>query len=142
MIFSLALLGALTVQHLPVMVIRAPRAALTLQIARTEAQREFGLMNVAKLDPHTGMIFVFDNDGPEEFWMKDTLIPLDMVFLAADGTVRKVFVNVPAVPVTTPDDRIPRRAANAKYVLELPAFEAERDGIVPGIKLPDVTTAH
>ena len=138
----MSLLLAASVQHLLVEVVRAPKATLTLQIAKTDPEREFGLMNVTKLYPHTGMIFVFDQDGPVEFWMKDTLIPLDMVFVGPDGTVRTVFTNVPVVPATTADDKIPRRSGEAKYVIELPAGEATKDGIIPGVLLSDVTAAQ
>lgn len=132
-----ALLLALTtsVQHLPTTVVRAPDATLTLQVARTEEQREFGLMNVSYLLPHTGMVFVFDRDQPVEFWMKDTIVPLDMVFVAPSGVVRTVFEDVPSTQPDTPDDKIPRRDGEAKFVLELPAFEAKKDGIETGVRL-------
>ncbi len=122
-------------QHLPTIVVNAPKAMLVLQVAKTEDQRETGLMSVTNLPAHTGMVFVFDADAPVEFWMKDTLVPLDMVFVAADGTVRSVAANVPVVPETAPDDSIPRRAGTAKYVIELPAGEATKDGIVKGVTL-------
>ena len=124
-----------TPQALHVMSLAAPRAQLRVQVARTEPQRERGLMGVRKLAPHTGMIFVFESDAPIEFWMKDTLIPLDMVFIGADGVVRQVFANVPVVPADTPDSRIPRRDGVAKYVLELPAGEAPLDGFVRGARI-------
>jgi uncharacterized membrane protein (UPF0127 family) len=120
--------------------IQAPKAALTLQVARTDEQRETGLMNVTNLEPHTGMVFVFDRDEPEEFWMKDTLVPLDMVYVAANGVVRDVFENVPATTPDTPDAKIPRRDGRAKYVIELPAFEAAKDGIQTGTVLPWITS--
>ena len=120
-------------QVLPSIVLGAPRARLHVQVARTEAQRERGLMGVTKLAPHTGMVFVFPNDGPIEFWMKDTLIPLDMVFIGGNKRVRSVFANVPVVPLDTPDNAIPRRDGFAKYVLELPAGEAAADGLVGGV---------
>lgn len=133
---GLLLAAALSMpQHLRTVTVNAPNAALTLQVARTEAEREFGLMNVTYLSPHTGMVFVFRQDAPEEFWMKDTLVPLDMVFVAADGRVRTVFENVPATMPNTPDDRIPRRDGKAMYVIELPAFEASKDGVAPGVRL-------
>jgi uncharacterized membrane protein (UPF0127 family) len=122
-------------QHLPTIVVHAPRALLALQVANTEDQRETGLMSVTKLPAHTGMVFVFDADVPVTFWMKDTLVPLDMVFVAPDGTVRSVADNVPVVPETAPDDAIPRRSGTAKYVIELPAGEAASDGIVKGVTL-------
>ncbi|MEO9262888.1 MAG: DUF192 domain-containing protein [Candidatus Baltobacteraceae bacterium] len=130
-------------QFLAKISVQAPRAKLTLQVARTEEQRERGLMSVTKLVPRTGMVFVFDTDGPVEFWMKDTLVPLDMVFVSADGTVRSVASRVPIVPLDTPDDKIPRRKGNAKFVIELAAGEAAKDGISPGATLLGVTAeAH
>ncbi|HTX02811.1 MAG TPA: DUF192 domain-containing protein [Candidatus Acidoferrales bacterium] len=129
-------------QHLPTIVVHAPQATLTLQVAKTEDQRETGLMSVTNLPPHTGMVFVFDEDAPVEFWMKDTLVPLDMVFVAADGTVRSVAANVPVVPETAPDSSIPRRGGTAKYVIELPAGEAVNDGIVTGMRLTDLLHTH
>jgi uncharacterized membrane protein (UPF0127 family) len=120
---------------LPVAVVHAPHADLTLEVARTEAQREHGLMNRTQIAPHTGMIFVFGGDGPVAFWMKNTLVPLDMLFIAADGTVRRVFSNVAVVPRSLPDADIPREADVGKYVIELPAGEAAKDGIAAGVRL-------
>lgn len=116
-------------------VVRAPKADLTLEVARTETQREYGLMNRTKIAPHTGMLFVFDADGPVAFWMKNTRVSLDMIFIGADGTVRRVFANVPVVDPKLGDDAIPREPGAAKYVIELRAGEAAPDGIVPGVKL-------
>jgi len=127
-----ALLLALT---LPTVVVHAPKAQLALEVARTDAQRERGLMDRTSVAPHTGMIFVFDRDQPVDFWMKNTLVPLDMIFVAAGGTVRRVFADVPVVAPSLPDAQIPRESAQAKYVIELAAGEAARDGIVAGTKL-------
>ncbi|MDQ2991242.1 MAG: DUF192 domain-containing protein [Candidatus Eremiobacteraeota bacterium] len=129
--FALALVMP-QAQHLPTLLAFAPRAILTLQIARTENQREIGLMNVTLLAEHTGMLFVFPADGPVAFWMKDTLIPLDMVFVASDGTVRSIARRMPIVPSTMPDENIPLERGDAKYVIELSSGEAEQDGIVVG----------
>ncbi len=129
-------------QHLPTITVRAPKATLTLQVASTEDQRETGLMSVTTLPARTGMVFVFDEDAPVMFWMKDTLVPLDMVFVGADGTVRSIAANVPVVPETTPDEQIPRRAGTGKFVIELPAGEARKDGIVVGTKFPELAPLH
>lgn len=136
--FKAALLLALL---LPTVVVHAPRANLTLEVARTDAERERGLMYRTSLPANTGMVFVFDRDEPIAFWMKNTLLPLDMIFIAADGTVRRVFANVAVVDPKLPDDAIPREQAPAKYVIELAAGEAARDGIVAGTKL-DLGGAH
>jgi hypothetical protein len=115
--------------------VHAPKANLTLEIANTDAQRERGLMFRHSLAPHTGMIFLFERDEQIAFWMKNTLIPLDMVFVASDGTVRRVFADVAVVAPNTPDDRIPQMQSRARYVIELPAGEAAGDGLAPGVKL-------
>lgn len=115
--------------------VHAPGADLTLEVARTASQREYGLMNRKQLSPHTGMIFVFDGDGPVAFWMKDTLVPLDMIFVGADGKVRRVFANVAVVSPKLADEKIPRESDVAKYVIELPAGEAAKDGIAAGVLL-------
>lgn len=120
---------------LPTVVVHAPKADLTLEVARSQAQRERGLMDRTQVAPRTGMIFVFDGDEPISFWMKDTLVPLDMIFVAADGTVRRVFADVPVVSRSLPDDNIPRETSVAKYVIELHAGEAAKDGIAAGVKL-------
>ena len=120
---------------LPTVVVQAPRASLTLEVAATGAQREHGLMNRPKLPEHTGMLFVFSGDAPLEFWMKNTLVPLDMLFLGPDGTVRKIAANVPTADPKAPDALIPRESGTGKYVIELPAGESARDGIVRGTRL-------
>ena len=120
---------------LPVVTVHAPQAELTLEVASNAAQREHGLMNRTALPDHTGMIFVFAKDDVVSFWMKDTLVPLDMIFVGADGTVRRVFANVAVVSPALPDYEIPLEGAKAKYVIELPAGEAAKDGIAAGTKL-------
>ncbi len=120
---------------LPTILVHAPRAELTLEVARTEAQREDGLMYRTAIVSHTGMIFIFERDALVEFWMKNTLVPLDMIFVGADGTVRQIFSNVPVVDRTLPNDEIPREGAVAKYVIELRAGEGVQDGLTQGVKL-------
>jgi hypothetical protein len=120
---------------LTTLTVAAPKHDLVLEVARTEVQREHGLMDRKYLPAHTGMLFVFAADEPIAFWMKDTLVPLDMIFVANDGRVRRVFADVPVVDPALPDDRIPRESATARYVIELPAGEAAADGIAPGVML-------
>jgi uncharacterized protein len=120
---------------LPVILVPAPQATLRLEVARTDPQREHGLMDRTSLPAHTGMLFVFEKDGPVTFWMKDTLVPLDMVFVAADGTVRSIAAKVAPAPLSEPDATIPLEPGVGKYVIELPSGEAARDGIKPGTRL-------
>lgn len=120
---------------LPTVVVHAPRADLTLEVARTDTERARGLMDRTSVPEHTGMIFVFDGDAPVDFWMKDTLVSLDMIFVAADGTVRRVYADVPVAGAGVDDGAIPRESGRAKYVIELRAGEAANDGIAAGVRL-------
>jgi uncharacterized membrane protein (UPF0127 family) len=141
-VLTLAMLVASTVtSELPVVVVVAPNADLHLEVATTPEQQERGLMGRSTLAPNAGMLFVFENDGPEEFWMKNTLIPLDMIFVAADGVVRKVYAKVATVPPSLPDAAIPREAGKAKYVIELGGGGAARAGIAAGVRLHIVSVA-
>ncbi len=123
------------ISSLPAVTLTAPKAKLRVEVASNEEQREYGLMNRTSLPPHTGMLFVFDRDAPIEFWMKSTLVPLDMIFVSDKGVVRSVSANVPVVPLTTSDDQIPRRSGRGRYVIELPANEASSDGIKSGVHI-------
>ena len=125
----------LTAQCRPLEV-RAPRGTLRLAVALTEAQRERGLMNVIFVPPGEGMLFAFPfAERHMEFWMKDTVIPLDMVFVKADGTISDIAVNVPASTPKTPDERIARRQGVGRFVIELGAGGAARAGLLPGMQL-------
>jgi len=98
-----------------------------VQVAATEALREHGLMGVKKLAEDHGMLFVWKDVAPREFYMKDTLIPLDLISIRS-GTVVGVATMTPckADPchiTTTPP---------ADSALEVPAGTAERAGITAG----------
>lgn len=116
--------------------VSAPKATLVLRVASTFDARAYGLMCVRSLPANGGMLFVFSGgDRPQSFWMKDTLVPLDMVFVAKGGRVTSVASHVPATTVETPDERIPRREGVGSYVIELAAGEAARAGITAGTHL-------
>ncbi len=120
--------------------VAAPKGTLQLAVASTTRQRARGLMCVTAIPRLAGMIFVFAHDQALSFWMKDTLVPLDMIFVRANGIVSNVADNVPSTTVDTPDTDIPQRAAPGKYVIELAAGDAARAGIVAGtrLKLPKI----
>jgi uncharacterized protein len=63
---------------------------ITVEIARTAEQRRTGLMHRKHLDPDRGMLFVSERDEKLSFWMKDTVIPLSLAFIAKDGTITKI----------------------------------------------------
>ena len=69
------------------------------EIMRTETEREQGLMFRPYLPELRGMLFDFGEERPVQMWMKDTLIPLDMIFIRADGTIARIIAN--AEPYST-----------------------------------------
>jgi uncharacterized protein len=101
-----------------------------IELALNEAERSRGLMFRKQLGPYEGMLFDFHREAPVSFWMKNTLIPLDMVFIAADGTIRHIHAN--AVPLST--DTIPSRFP-VRGVLEINGGSARLLGIKPGDKV-------
>ncbi|HZO93679.1 MAG TPA: DUF192 domain-containing protein [Candidatus Baltobacteraceae bacterium] len=116
--------------------VRAPLGTMRLAVAANEARRERGLMNVATIPRGQGMLFVFPGtDQDLHFWMKDTIAPLDMVFVKADGTISAIAANVPATKPGTPDDAVARRAGTGRYVIELGAGDAARLGLARGRRL-------
>ena len=92
---------------------RAP-LSFTVKLAETEIQRRHGLMFMPYLPKQHGMLFVFETDAPRQFWMKNTQIPLDILFFASDG--RLVNVVHSAVPFSL---TARNSAGPARYVLEL-----------------------
>jgi len=101
-----------------------------VELALNDAERARGLMFREKLGPYDGMLFDFYQEAPVSFWMKNTLIPLDMVFIAADGTIRHVHAN--AVPLST--DTVPSEYP-VRAVLEINGGSARLLGIKPGDKV-------
>lgn len=103
------------------------RHAFTVELALTDRQQMQGLMFRRSLAPDRGMLFVYDRDHPLAMWMKNTYIPLDMLFLKADGRIINIIENVPPETLDTRPSEGPARAA-----LELPAGTAARLGIRAG----------
>jgi uncharacterized membrane protein (UPF0127 family) len=113
-----------------VIVTGAKELKFDIEMATTEAQRQRGLMYRKQMGAYEGMLFDFHQEQPVSFWMKNTLIPLDMVFIAGDGTVKHVHAN--AVPHST--DTIPSQFP-VRGVLEINGGSAKLLGIKPGDKV-------
>jgi uncharacterized protein len=64
-----------------------------VEVARTGEEQQRGLMFRESLGPNEGMLFPFATPRPASFWMKNTLIPLDMIFIRADGSIARIAVN-------------------------------------------------
>jgi uncharacterized membrane protein (UPF0127 family) len=111
-------------------VTRSRAIKFDVEMALTESQREHGLMFRKKLGPYEGMLFDFYHEQKVSFWMKNTLIPLDMLFIAGDGTIRHIYANAKPLSTDTIPSEYPVRA-----VLEINGGTAALLGIKPGDKV-------
>ena len=99
----------------------------TVEVARTPEEQATGLMHRQSLAPDRGMLFPYDTPQPASFWMKNTLIPLDMIFIRPDGTIARIADN--AVPLSR--EMIPSLEP-VSGVLEIAGGRAAELGIAPG----------
>jgi uncharacterized membrane protein (UPF0127 family) len=107
-----------------------PRATVAVEVANTDAKRELGLMYRKHLDDNSGMIFVFPDAAPRNFWMHNTVIPLDMIFADAAGRVMGIVAN--AEPFS---DKLLGVEGDSEYVLEVNGGFCAKNGIKRGDRL-------
>ncbi len=105
------------------------------ELAVTPEETEKGLMYRTELPEGSGMLFVFDADEPRYFWMKNTLIDLDIIFITSDLKVFSFAANVPHSYVYTPDNQVATAGGFGQYVLELPAGSVKKHDIKEGSAL-------
>lgn len=108
---------------------------VALEVANAPEERRIGLMNRESLELDRGMIFVYPDEGPRAFWMKNTLIPLDMVFLDSEFRVLNVETAQPQPNASEVDLNRYRSDGEAQYVLEFNAGFAAEHGIEAGDQL-------
>jgi uncharacterized membrane protein (UPF0127 family) len=103
--------------------------AINAEIARSDLQREQGLMFRKSLDDGKGMLFIFERDQIMSFWMKNTLIPLSIAFIASDGRILEIhdMESQNLDPV--------KSSRSARYALEVPRGWFGRAGIKSGDRL-------
>ena len=106
------------------------RASVTVEVADTEQQREVGLMFRKHLDDEAGMLFVFKDAEHRNFWMHNTVIPLDMLFADAGGRVIGIVAN--AEPFS---DKAVGVEGGSEYVLEVNGGFCAKNGIKAGDKM-------
>lgn len=106
------------------------RHSYKVEVAATPAQQAHGMMFRTTMGPMRGMIFPMDPPRQAAFWMENTLIPLDLVFIGSDGRIRNIISN--AVPKSRA--QLPS-AGPVAAVLELAGGEADRIGARPGDKV-------
>ena len=104
----------------------------TVEIADDDAERARGLMFRDQLAEGHGMLFIHDEEGPQSYWMKNTRIPLDILYF---DNARKLVSQKRDVPPCTLGDACPPYPSDApaRYVLELNAGEAARIGLDDGV---------
>ncbi|WPE20371.1 hypothetical protein ShzoTeo12_15590 [Shinella zoogloeoides] len=101
--------------------------AFTVELAVTPRQREQGLMNRREMAPDHGMLFAFGETRQVFMWMKNTYLPLDMLFIGKDGKVRSIKENARPLDESIIDSKGP-----IDYVLELNGGTVKRLGIRTG----------
>lgn len=99
----------------------------TVEVAATDSDRATGLMNRKEMPADAGMLFVFEENGEKFFWMKNTYISLDMIFIDESGRI--VSIAKDTVPLS---EKIVPSGGNARYVLEVNAGTAGRLSFAPG----------
>jgi uncharacterized membrane protein (UPF0127 family) len=99
----------------------------SVELARNDEERARGLMFRRELPEGRGMLFDFEREQEVSFWMKNTYIPLDMIFIRADGRIHRIAENTTPESLTAVPSRGPVRA-----VLEVIAGTARKLGVAPG----------
>ena len=115
--------------QLPRVRIQAGMHVIDAQVAQTPAQMEVGLMHRKSMPANEGMLFVFPDKQPRCFWMKNTLMPLTIAFLADDGTV----LQTADMQAGSLDSHCSKEAV--RYALEMNLGWFKQRGIAPGTRL-------
>ncbi len=118
----------------PTITITYPTGArVQTELADTPQKRARGLMFRKQLAPNTGMLFVFEEAGEWGFWMKNTTVALDILWLGPDKRIVHVEENVPGCNQDPCPEYKPNK--DALYVLELPAGSVKREKLAKGMTL-------
>jgi uncharacterized membrane protein (UPF0127 family) len=116
-------------QKLPSITLNAGMHLIQAEVAQTPEQRSIGLMFRSSMGTNEGMLFAFEEPGQQCFWMKNTLLPLSVAFVADDGSV----VNIENMKPQTLDSHCSKKPV--RFVLEMNDGWFAKRGIKPGFKL-------
>ena len=116
-------------QRLPTTRLTAGFHVITAELARTPEQRAIGLMHRPTMPANDGMLFVFEQPGQQCFWMKNTLLPLSIAFLADDGSI----VNIEDMKPQSLDSHCSKKPV--RFVLEMNKGWFDKRAIKPGAKI-------
>ena len=119
----------LSVDPVPLTIDGRDDIAISVEVATSPVETAAGLMFRKQMDDDHGMLFAFEKTGKRSFWMRNTVMPLDIIFIGEDGEVDTIRQGKPL-------DETPLSSDGAvRYVLELKAGQAEAFGIEPGTVL-------
>ena len=109
-----------------------------IEVASDEKSREKGLMFRKHLKQDEGMLFVFEDNSKKYFWMKNTLVDLDIIFIDEDFIINAIFRDVKKSALNAKDFEIEKVSAKGKYILELVAGSAKKHRLKPGLKIENL----
>jgi uncharacterized protein len=103
---------------------------VSVETAVSSAEKEKGLMNRKSLPSDTGMLFVFEYENYQDFWMKNTYIPLSIAYIDTNGIIREIYDMKPLDTSITYPSKYP-----ARYALEVNLGWFSRNNIRPGCRI-------
>ena len=115
--------------RLPTVTLTAGMHNIVAEVASTPGQRQIGMMMRTQMAPHEGMLFVFEDATRQCFWMRNTLLPLAIAFIADDGRI----VNLAEMQPQSDDSHCSDKPV--RYVLEMNRGWFDKRGIKPGDRL-------
>jgi hypothetical protein len=116
-------------QRLPSITLTTGMHNISVEVAQTANERAIGLMHRTSLGVSQGMLFIFEQAGVQCFWMKNTLLPLAIAFVADDGSI----VNIDEMKPQTLDSHCSTKPV--RFVLEMNSHWFDKRGIKAGAKL-------
>ncbi len=135
-LLGLTLCAAASAQNaMPVMELSAGFHRIEAEVAANDQSRQVGLMNRTAMPAQRGMLFVFPQERTHCMWMRNTLMPLSVAFIDADG----VIINIENMQPQTEDNHCAR--VPARYALEMNLGWFAQRGIKPGVKLKGIEQA-
>jgi uncharacterized membrane protein (UPF0127 family) len=115
--------------RLPTVTLSAGMHNIVAEVAQTPMQRQIGMMGRTSMAPHEGMLFVFESPAPQCFWMRNTLLPLSIAFLADDGSIVNIAEMQPRSDQTHCSDQ------PVRFALEMNAGWFSKRGLKAGSRL-------
>ena len=130
LLFIMTIVGCVSTEELNITSVTVADKTYSVEIASSQEERRIGLMNRPILEESHGMLFIFDDENYRSFWMKDTLIPLDIIFISSDFKIVDITTLEPCGIIC--NSYLSKE--KAMYVLEV--------NLGSGIKIGDIIQFH